>query len=158
MRSDANLARQTKMFARIATICSRTLGTSGAFGVALIVVVTWAMTGPLFAFSDTWQLVINTGTTIVTFLMVFLIQNTQNRDSTATQLKLDEVIRCTKGAHNAMLDLEELSQEDMDKVHALYEQLARQAREGAEHGKVATGTPSIPEERNGTRGRLKTGK
>lgn len=158
MRSSATVAGQPHVFTRIATTCSRMLGTSGAFGAALIVVVTWAITGPLFHFSDTWQLVINTGTTIVTFLMVFLIQNTQNRDSTAIHLKLDEVIRCTKGAHNAMLDLEELSQEDMDKMQALYEQLASRARGDAEHGKVATGTPPIPKERNGIRGRPRTGK
>jgi low affinity Fe/Cu permease len=119
------------------------LGTAGAFGVALTVVVIWALTGPIFHFSDTWQLVINTGTTIVTFLMVFLIQNTQNRDSAAIQLKLDEVIRSTKGAHNDMLDLEKLSQDDLDKVQSLYEELAAKARQEVGRGKAATGTPSI---------------
>lgn len=106
----------------------------------MMIVAAWAITGPIFHFSDTWQLVINTGTTIVTFLMVFLIQNTQNRDSAAIQLKLDEVIRSTRGAHNAMLDLEKLSQQDLDNIQSLYQQLADQARQGAAHGEAATGT------------------
>ncbi len=88
----------------------------------------------LFRFSDTWQLVINTGTTIVTFLMVFLIQNTQNRDSAAIQLKLDELIRSTKGAHNALLDLGQLSQEDLDRIRCLYEKLPRDARRNKKNG------------------------
>ena len=83
-------------------------------------IVVWLVTGPLFGFSDTWQLVINTGTTIVTFLMVFLIQNTQNRDTEAMQLKLDELIRATKGAHNALLDLEELEEDNLDAFRAKY--------------------------------------
>ena len=137
------VAGPTNVFSRIANTCARTLGTAGAFGVALTIVLIWALTGPIFHFSDTWQLVINTGTTIVTFLMVFLIQNTQNRDSAAIQLKLDEVIRSTKGAHNSLLDLEKLSQDDLDKMQVLYEELAAKAREGGGHGKAATGTPSI---------------
>jgi low affinity Fe/Cu permease len=142
-------AQPTKVFNQLANTCAHLLGTPVAFGIALSIVVGWAWTGPLFGYSDTWQLVINTGTTIVTFLMVFLIQNTQNRDSAAIQLKLAEVIRCTKGAHNAMLDLEKLSQEDLDKMHTLYEQLADKARE-AGRGNVATGTPSLPPDSNGT--------
>ena len=90
----------------------------------------WAVTGPLFGFSDTWQLVINTGTTIVTFLMVFLIQNTQNRDTEAIQLKLDELIRATQGAHNALLDLEELEDDTLDAFRAKYQALAKAARHG----------------------------
>ena len=97
---------------------------SAAFGVALGIVIAWGVTGPIFNYSDTWQLVINTGTTIVTFLMVFLIQNTQNRDSAAIQLKLDEMIRATQGAHNAPLDLEKLSAKDLEEIRALYETLA----------------------------------
>src|SRR5690349_10622405 len=88
-------------------------GHAGVFALAMSTIVVWAISGPIFKFSDTWQLVINTGTTIVTFLMVFLIQNSQNRDSEAIQLKLDELIRCTKGAHNAMIDLEELSEHNL---------------------------------------------
>jgi low affinity Fe/Cu permease len=90
--------------------------------------VAWAVTGPLFGFSDTWQLVINTGTTIITFLMVFLIQSTQNRDSEAMQVKLDELIRATHGAQNALLDLEELEEEELDRIKAGYEEMAERAR------------------------------
>jgi low affinity Fe/Cu permease len=88
---------------------------------AVLVIVGWLMSGPLFGFSDTWQLVINTGTTIVTFLMVFLIQNTQNRDSVAMQLKLDELIRAVQGAHDALLDVEELTEHDLERIRAHYE-------------------------------------
>ena len=91
-------------FTGFANAASRTAGRPYAFALAVIVIVVWAITGPLFGFSDTWQLVINTGTTIITFLMVFLIQNTQNRDSEAVQIKLDEIIRALEGAHNALLD------------------------------------------------------
>lgn len=98
------------------------------FILAVAVIAAWIVTGPLFGFSDTWQLVINTGTTIVTFLMVFLIQNTQNRDTEAIQVKLDELIRATKGADNALLDLEELDEDDLDAFRAKYEALAAAAR------------------------------
>ena len=125
----------------------RNMGAATAFAIALAVVATWAITGPLFNYSDTWQLVINTGTTIVTFLMVFLIQNTQNRDSGAIQLKLDEIIRATKGAHNALLDLEELSQSDLDQIRALYERLAKEARRDTKKGLGDTGTPDVANER-----------
>jgi low affinity Fe/Cu permease len=94
------------------------------------VVLAWVVTGPIFHFSDTWQLVINTATTVVTFLMVFLIQNTQNRDTEAIQIKLDELIRATKGAHNALLDLEELEEETLDQFRTRYEALALKARRG----------------------------
>lgn len=104
------------------------------FGGAAIVIVIWAISGPLFGFSDTWQLVINTGTTIVTFLMVFLIQNTQNRDSVAVQLKLDDLIRATDGAHNVLLDLEELDEKDLERIRNRYEQIARRARELLDRG------------------------
>jgi low affinity Fe/Cu permease len=100
----------------------------------VLIIVVWALTGPIFGFSDTWQLVINTGTTIVTFLMVFLIQNTQNRDSEALQLKLDELIRATNGAHNGLLDLEELTEDDLNRIKACYESLARKAREDLKRG------------------------
>jgi low affinity Fe/Cu permease len=107
------------------------------------VIVGWLITGPAFAFSDTWQLVINTGTTIVTFLMVFLIQNTQNRDGAAVQLKLDEIIRAMQGAHNALLDLEELPERDLAVFRRRYEELAREARKDLEGGLLDTGTPEI---------------
>ena len=98
---------------------------------------------PIFKFSDTWQLVINTGTTIVTFLMVFLIQNTQNRDSHAVQLKLDELIRAVGGAHNALLDIEELEEADLERFRARYEDLARAARAALGRGELDTGTPEV---------------
>jgi len=103
--------------------------------------VVWVVTGPLFAFSDTWQLVINTGTTIITFLMVFLIQNTQNRDTEAIQVKLDELIRATKGAHNALLDLEELEEESLDAFRTKYRALAGAARVQLSRGGLDTDTP-----------------
>ena len=103
----------------------------------------WAVTGPLFGFSDTWQLVINTGTTIVTFLMVFLIQNTQNRDTEAMQVKLDELIRTTKGAHTALLDLEELEDKELSRIRTTYTDLARKAREELRRGKKDTGIPEV---------------
>jgi len=111
-------------------------------GAAFIIVV-WGVTGPIFNFSDTWQLVINTGTTIVTFLMVFLIQNTQNRDSHAVQLKLDELIRAVSGAHNALLDLEELGETDLERFRGRYEELARTAREALRRGQLDTDTPEL---------------
>src|SRR5437773_5921464 len=110
-------------FTRIAKWTSQVTGRPIAFAVAVIVIGVWACTGPIFGFSDTWQLVINTGTTIVTFLMVFLIQNTQYRDSEAIHVKLDELIRAIEGAHNALLDLEELEARDLDRIRANYEKL-----------------------------------
>jgi low affinity Fe/Cu permease len=113
------------------------------FVLACLVIIVWGVTGPLFGFSDTWQLVINTGTTIVTFLMVFLIQNTQNRDSKAMQLKLDELIRATRGAHNALLDLEELNEEELNRIRALYISLASKARVGMDAGALDVDSPDI---------------
>ena len=95
-------------------------------------IVVWVVTGPLFGFSDTWQLVINTGTTIITFLMVFLIQSTQNRDSEAVQVKLDEIIRAIGNAKNELLDLEELEEKDLDEIRETYTEMAKKAREGRE--------------------------
>ena len=100
--------------------------------------------GPLFAFSDTWQLIINTGTTIITFLMVFLIQNTQLRDGEAVQIKLDELIRAMDGAHNALLDLEELSEKELALIKKRYERLAEAAREGLRTGRFDTDKPDVP--------------
>jgi len=138
-----NEHEQTNLFCRFANYASRALGSASAFCVAIGIVLVWVSTGPLFDYSDTWQLIINTGTTIVTFLMVFLIQNTQNRDSAAIQLKLDEVIRSTQGAHNAMLDLEELNTNDLDKIRGLYRQLAHNARQDSKGGLGDTGTPDV---------------
>jgi low affinity Fe/Cu permease len=103
-------------------------GKSTTFVIAVLIIVAWAMTGPLFGFSDTWQLIINTGTTIITFLMVFLIQSTQNRDSEAMQVKLDELIHVMKGAQNALLDLEELEEEELDRIREGYQKIAERAR------------------------------
>ena len=116
------------LFTRFAKWTAHAAGQPAAFSLAVLVLIIWAVTGPLFQFSDTWQLVINTGTTIVTFLMVFLIQNTQNRDSKALHVKIDELIRANKGAHNALLDLEELEEGDLDKMRGDYELLAEKAR------------------------------
>ena len=120
--------RSRSRFDQLAKSISRNTGRPRAFGLAAGTVLVWVVTGPIFGFSDTWQLVINTGTTIVTFLMVFLIQNTQNRDTQAIQVKLDELIRATQGAHNALLDLEELEDEDLDVFRKKYEALAEAAR------------------------------
>jgi len=106
---------------------SMVLGSPWAFAGAILIIVVWAATGPTFHFSDTWQLIINTGTTIVTFLMVFLIQNTQNRDAKAMHLKLDEIIRAVKGARNQLVDLEKLSDEELDKLEKQFEQLRKKA-------------------------------
>ena len=115
-------------FSRFAKWTARATGRPGTFTLAVTVIIIWAVTGPLFGFSDTWQLIINTGTTIVTFLMVFLIQSTQNRDSEAMQVKLDELIHVMKGAQNALLDLEELEEEELDHIRAGYQEIAEQAR------------------------------
>jgi low affinity Fe/Cu permease len=115
-------------FVRFAKATARTAGHAGTFGIAVVIVLIWASTGPIFHFSDTWQLVINTGTTIVTFLMVFLIQNTQNRDSVAMQVKLDELLRALKGAETAMADLEDLTEAELDAFKEHYARLAANAR------------------------------
>jgi low affinity Fe/Cu permease len=130
-------------FSRFAKLTARATGHPAAFMIAALIILIWGITGPIFEFSDTWQLVINTGTTIVTFLMVFLIQNTQNRDSHAVQLKLDELIRAVRGAHNALLDLEELEESDLQGFRERYEQLARTAREALRRGELDTDTPEL---------------
>ena len=136
-------SKSNSWFTRFAKATARAAGRPASFALAAGIVVSWGLTGPLFSFSDTWQLVINTGTTIVTFLMVFLIQNTQNRDTEALQVKLDELIRVTKGAHLALLDLEELDDKQLDKVRDTYEELAAKAREDIKRGKDDTGTPDL---------------
>jgi low affinity Fe/Cu permease len=119
-------------FTRLAKAASRFTGRPACFGIALLVILAWGVTGPLFGFSDTWQLVINTGTTIITFLMVFLIQNTQNRDTEAMQIKLDELIRATRGAHNRLMDLEEREEGELDRLREDYERIARRDRNDGE--------------------------
>jgi low affinity Fe/Cu permease len=130
-------------FSRFAKWTARATGHPAAFITAALIIIVWAFTGPIFKFSDTWQLVINTGTTIVTFLMVFLIQNTQNRDSHAVQLKLDELIRAVSGAHNALLDLEGLEEKDLERFRERYEELAHAAREALKRGELDTDSPEI---------------
>ena len=135
--------RRPSWFTRFAAAISRFAGRPITFALAAATILAWAVTGPLFGFSDTWQLVINTGTTIVTFLMVFLIQNTQNRDSEAIHVKLDELIRSIDGAHNALLDLEDLDQADLDRIRANYAQLAEAARKLLEDGTKDTDVPNL---------------
>jgi low affinity Fe/Cu permease len=118
-------------------------GRPAAFMVAAAVVLGWALLGPLAGFSDTWQLVVNTGTTIVTFLMVFLIQNTQNRDTEAIQIKLDELIRATQGAHNALLNLEHLEERELERYRRNYAELAKLARDKLRAGELDTDAPEI---------------
>ena len=112
-----------EVFRKFSSKTSQIVGSSWAFIIAVIVIVGWAISGPIFHFSDTWQLIINTGTTIVTFLMVFLIQNTQNRDAKAIHLKLDELIRCVQGARTGMVDLEDLSDEELKRLQNQFQQL-----------------------------------
>ena len=130
-------------FTRFAKRTSRWTGRPAAFLLALLVVLTWLVSGPLFGFSDTWQLVINTGTTIVTFLMVFLIQNTQYRDAEAVQVKLDELLRTTRGAHNALMDLEELEDEELDLIRKRYTRMAEAARDKLRRGEGDTDVPEV---------------
>jgi low affinity Fe/Cu permease len=137
--------KSSSWFTIFAKATSRATGQPSAFVLAGGIIVAWAVTGPLFHFSDTWQLVINTSTTIVTFLMVFLIQNTQNRDSEALQIKLDELIRVTEGAHNALLDLEELEEHEFDQIRLTYSKLAKRAREDLRKGIGDTGRPDLEE-------------
>jgi low affinity Fe/Cu permease len=119
----------TSAFTHFAKWAARATGRPGAFIGAALIIVLWGLTGSIFDFSDTWQLVINTGTTVITFLMVFLIQNTQNRDTEAMQIKLDELIRSVESAQNTLLDLEELDEDELDRIRAEYEELAKKARE-----------------------------
>ena len=128
-------------YVRFAKATSRFCGRPPVFSVAVGVIVLWIITGPVFHFSDTWQLVINTGTTIITFLMVFLIQNTQNRDTEAIQIKLDELIRAHQGAHNVLLDLEELDAVQLEAFREKYQSLARLARNELSKGNLDTDTP-----------------
>jgi low affinity Fe/Cu permease len=131
-------------FVRFAKKTSHLVGHPLAFLFAVIVILAWVISGPIFGFSDTWQLVINTATTIITFLMVFVIQNTQNRDTAAIHVKLDELVRSIQGAHNAVLDLEELSEGELEQLRRQYEQLAEEARVQLREGRGDTDSPPLP--------------
>lgn len=135
--------RAATWYSQFAKTSAHFCGRPRVFSLAVGLIVAWLTTGPLFGYSDTWQLVINTGTTIITFLMVFLIQNTQNRDTEAIQVKLDELIRVTQGAHNALLDLEELEEENLDAFKRKYQDLAALARKQLESGAADTDTPDL---------------
>jgi low affinity Fe/Cu permease len=141
MAGEKRRMRSAAWYSRFAKAAAHFCGRPRVFTLAVAIIGVWIITGPIFGFSDTWQLVINTGTTIITFLMVFLIQNTQNRDTEAIQVKLDELIRATKGAHNALLDLEELEEENLDAFRAKYQVLAAAARADLDQGDKDTGTP-----------------
>jgi low affinity Fe/Cu permease len=130
-------------YSAVAKTTARITGRPIVFVGAVSLIAVWVVTGPMFDFSDTWQLVINTATTILTFLMVFLIQNTQNRDTEALHLKLDELIRVTQGAHNRMLDLEQMEEKSLDELRLKYEALARTARQESERGVSDTGSPEL---------------
>ena len=133
-------------FSDAARRASSVLGTPAAFALACATILIWGITGPLFGYSDTWQLVINTGTTIVTFLMVFLIQNTQNRDARAIHLKLDELIRSTNAARNKLIDLEECSDEELDRIKQEFDRL--KAHAGLDRGDKGSGKVGEPEQRS----------
>ena len=132
--------QQTSWFTRFAKKTAQLSGRPAAFCLALATIVAWLVTGPIFGFSDTWQLIINTGTTIITFLMVFLIQNTQNRDTAAIQIKLDELIRVSRG-HNALMDLEELEEAEIEMFRRKYEAMAALARRRMDEGADDTDSP-----------------
>ncbi len=135
--------KRLSWFTRAAKWAARATGRPVTFTIALVVIVIWAITGPIFQFSDTWQLVINTSTTIITFLIVFLIQNTQNRDTEALQIKLDELLRSVENAHKVLLDLEELDEDELDLIRKDYLALAKKARDDLRRGKTDTGVPDL---------------
>ena len=132
-------------FSFIARHIATLSGRPTVFLLAVSAVVLWGLSGPLFDYSNTWQLIINTTTTIITFLMVFIIQNTQNRDTEAIQIKLDELIRATQGAHNALLDLEDLEDEQLARYRRRYESLAATARAKLKRGELDTDSPEVKE-------------
>jgi low affinity Fe/Cu permease len=145
------------LFTRVAKGTARLAGRPHAFILMATLVIVWAVSGPYFNYSDSWQLTINTGTTILTFLMVFLIQATQNRDAEAIQIKLDELIRALDSAHNSLLDLEELEEDDLMRMRANYLVLAERARTALKSGKSDTGVPEIDDPHKKVVGRIKGG-
>jgi low affinity Fe/Cu permease len=134
------IASETKgdRFGKFAASASGWLGSKWAFVGAILIIAVWAVTGPIFHYSDTWQLVINTGTTIVTFLMVFIIQNTQNRDARAINLKLNELIHAIDAAGDQMMDIESLSDEELDAIHTKYERIRSECVERQKRSKKPT--------------------
>jgi low affinity Fe/Cu permease len=133
----------SESFSRLAKWTAHASGRPATFAVAVVVILVWAASGPIFHYSDTWQLVINTGTTVVTFLMVFLIQNTQNRDATAMQIKLDELVRAVHGAHNAVVSMEDAEEQELVATKARYDALAARARARAGSGEGDTDSPEL---------------
>lgn len=131
-RQDQRPSRVSTRLAAFSSVVTRAVGTSWAFSIALGIVLLWAVTGPIFHFSDTWQLVINTGTTVVTFLMVFLIQRSQNKDGLAIQLKLNELVAAVAGASNRLIDVEDLDEYELHVLHKHYAKLARMAEAEAD--------------------------
>jgi low affinity Fe/Cu permease len=138
-------AKSNSWFTRFTKATAHATGRPATFALSVLVVLVWAISGPLFHWSDTWQLVINTGTTVVTFLMVFLIQSTQNRDTEAVQIKLDELLRVTPGAHNVLMNLEELEERELARIRAVYVHLAEKARKGIDDGLSDEGVPDMDE-------------
>ena len=138
--------KKSSWFSDFARKAARATGQPVVFTLAAAVILVWLVTGPLFGFSDTWQLIVNTGTTIITFLMVFLIQNTQNRDSEAMHIEMDELIRAIEGAHNALLNLEDLSEQELDKIRASYIKLAKEARETLLEKRAEISKKDVPAE------------
>src|SRR5687768_3410695 len=136
-------AKSSSWFTRLTKCTAHATGRPLSFALAAMLIAGWAITGPIFGFSDTWQLVVNTGTTIITFLMVFLIQSTQNRDAEAVHIKLDELLRVTPGAHNVLLDLEEMEEADLARLRDAYQKLAEEARRGVSEGRRDDGVPAI---------------
>jgi len=136
-------AKSSSWFTRLAKRTAQTTGQPATFALAVLVILGWAISGPIFRWSDTWQLVVNTGTTIITFLMVFLIQSTQNRDAEAVHVKLDELLRVSPGAHNVLMNLEELEEHELARIRAVYIKLAEKARRGVEAGRADQGVPEI---------------
>lgn len=130
-------------FSSLTKFVSYCAGNALTFIFCVIIILVWLISGPYFGFNDSWQLIINTGTTIITFLMVFILQNSQNRETLAIQLKLDEIIRSMKSAHNQLLDIEQLSDEELEEIHKKYEQLAHHVKKRVKKGCKDTGTPPI---------------
>jgi len=136
-------AKPRSLFTRFAKTIAHATGQPLTFGFALLIIVAWGICGPIFHFSDTWQLVVNTGTTVITFLMVFLIQSTQNRDAEAVHIKLDELLRVLPGAHNVLMNLEELEEHELERLRQVYVKLAEEARKGVDEGRSDEGVPDI---------------